>query len=144
MTREEAATLARERLGLEAAASPLPGEHDRNFLLEESGGTRHLLKLLADPEATALQDAALEWLAQSELRVGVPRLERTDDGLRLLSWVPGTPWAATGPHGPDALRSLGRAVADVDRALAGFEHPDLGRRHPWNLLEAPAARAAVA
>ena len=34
------------------------------------------------------------------------------------------------------LASLGRTVARVDRALAGFEHPALPGRLSWNMLAA--------
>jgi len=55
---------------------------------------------------------------------------------RVLTWVPGTPWSATGDHAPDAVASLGRAVARVDAALASFEHPALDRALRWNMLDA--------
>ena len=57
--------------------------------------------------------------------------------VRLLTWLDGRPWATTRP-GPEQLAGLGRLVARVDRALAGFEHPAMRRRLLWNLLEAPA------
>ncbi len=56
--------------------------------------------------------------------------------MRVLSWLPGTPWAALDEHGPDLLASLGRTVARVDRALAGFEHPALPGRRRWNMVAA--------
>ena len=55
---------------------------------------------------------------------------------RVLTWVPGTPWSATGEHGPEAVASLGRAVARVDGALASFAHPALERALRWNMLDA--------
>ena len=143
--------MARERFGLAVSATSLPGEHDRNFLVQEPGGARHLLKVRrraggedAGGGAPWLQDAALAHLEAAAPAVAVPRVEATHDGVRLYTWVPGEPWAGRGPHGPEALRSLGRAVAAVDRALAGFDHPDLARPHPWNLLGAASARAHVA
>jgi 4-aminobutyrate aminotransferase-like enzyme len=49
--------------------------------------------------------------------------------------VPGTPWAELAEHPPALLASLGRTVARVDRALAGFDHPALDTRR-WNMLAA--------
>ena len=137
--------IARERFGIEARATPLAGEVDVNFALEGAAG-RHVLKLYApgtEPELLDLQDAALERLAG--LR-SVPRLVPTTGGgaraehdgrlVRALTWLPGTPWAERAEHPPATLASLGRAVARVDRALAGFDHPALPGRLRWNMLAA--------
>jgi 4-aminobutyrate aminotransferase-like enzyme/Ser/Thr protein kinase RdoA (MazF antagonist) len=137
----DAERIARERFGIDARATPLAGEIDLNFALEGAAG-RHVLKLYApgtDPEPLALQDAALALLAGDP---AVPRLHapaRAVEGGRLarvLGWLPGTPWAELGEHPPAALASLGRTVARVDRALAGFDHPALPARRRWNMLAA--------
>jgi 4-aminobutyrate aminotransferase-like enzyme/Ser/Thr protein kinase RdoA (MazF antagonist) len=137
------AALAREHFGLDAEPRPLPGELDRNYAV---GG--HVLKLHApgtDPAWLDLQDAAMEHVA-GRAGVATPRLVRgrdgsarltTDEGIaRVLTWVPGTPWAAVEEQGAEALGSLGRAVAGLDTALAGFEHPALDRPLRWNMLRA--------
>lgn len=143
--------IAREHYGIEARATALPGELDLNFALDD----RYVLKLCSPDAALDLQDAALEHLAELN---EVPRLVRTLDGsarvsskrshgtvsrhssrpavARVLTWLPGTPWAARGDHGPEALASLGRAVARVDGALATFEHPALDRPLRWNMPRA--------
>src|SRR4051794_37561205 len=139
-----AARLAREHFGLEGTVRPLPGELDRSFGLDG-----HVLKLHApgtDPQLLDLQDAALEHLAAHGGTVSLPRLRRTRDGaarvrhadgfLRVLGWVDGTSWAAIGEPDATALRSLGRAVAEVDRALESFEHAALDRQERWNLVDA--------
>jgi 4-aminobutyrate aminotransferase-like enzyme/Ser/Thr protein kinase RdoA (MazF antagonist)/murein DD-endopeptidase MepM/ murein hydrolase activator NlpD len=154
----DAERIARERFGIAGRAKPLHGELDLNFSIDG-----HVLKIYApgtDRARLDLQDAALEHLAGDP---AVPRLVRTRDGAprveaipaarvsprsghggtrrhssrlaRMLTWVPGTPWAAIGEHGPESLRSLGRTVARVDRALASFEHPALDTRR-WNMLAA--------
>jgi 4-aminobutyrate aminotransferase-like enzyme/Ser/Thr protein kinase RdoA (MazF antagonist) len=153
----DAERIAREHYGIDERAAPLPGELDLNFAL----GERYVLKIYSPDadRALDLQDAALEHLAGLDT---VPRLVRTVDGAaradaarmsshapygstrrhssRLLTWLPGTPWAARAEHGPEALASLGRAVARVDRALAGFDHPALDRPLRWNMLRAPDLR----
>jgi len=146
----DAERIAREHYGLDGPATPLHGELDLNFAIDG-----HVLKLYApdtDAARLDLQDAALEHLAGDP---AVPRLVRSRDGAarvsshprhggmrrhssrlaRVLTWLPGTPWAATAEHGPAALASLGRTVARVDRALAGFDHPALDTRR-WNMLAA--------
>jgi 4-aminobutyrate aminotransferase-like enzyme/Ser/Thr protein kinase RdoA (MazF antagonist) len=147
---QRAEQLARERFGIAARATPLPGEIDLNFALAGAAG-RHVLKVYAagtDAAALDLQDAALEHLAPL---AEVPRLvrarggaARADDGdgrlVRVLGWLPGTPWADLPEHGPETLASLGRTVALVDAALTDFEHPALADRPRWNMLAAAALR----
>ena len=133
-----------ERFGLDVQLSPLPGEIDRNFALGD-----HVLKVHAggtDAELLDLQDAAMEHVAARSLAVATPRLVRTRDGAsrapidggvaRLLTWVAGTPWGRLDDHDAAALASLGRAVAELDAALADFEHPRLDRRLRWNMVQA--------
>ena len=65
----------------------------------------------------------------------------TGDGVaRVLTWVPGTPWASLPAHDAAALASLGRSVALLDAALADFTHPALDRPLAWNMLAADALR----
>jgi 4-aminobutyrate aminotransferase-like enzyme/Ser/Thr protein kinase RdoA (MazF antagonist) len=145
------AALARAHFGLDAEPAPLPGERDRNFALGS-----HVLKLHApgtDPAELDLQDAAMEHVARRSPAVATPRLVRARDGAarvavdggfaRLLTWVPGTPWARRREHGPEALASLGRAVAALDAALADFEHPALDRPLRWDMMRAAELRGAV-
>ncbi len=140
---DEAERIARELYGLVATATPLPGERDLNFRLDGAGGERAVLKLHhpeADRAALALQDAVLEKLA-ARGEPGAPRLlgptaEVDGRPVRLLSWLPGRVWAQARP-GPAQLAGLGRIVARIDRALAGFEHPAMRRPLLWNLLAAP-------
>ena len=139
-----AAELAREHFGLDAQPSPLPGELDRNYALGD-----HVLKLHAagsDAGLLDLQDAAMEHVAARSLAVATPRLVRARDGAprvavdggfaRVLTWVPGTPWGLQQGHDAAALASLGRAVAELDAALADFEHPRLDRPLRWDMLRA--------
>src|SRR5690242_8778230 len=113
MERFDDARLAAQRLGLMGEPAPLPGEADRNFRVGD-----RVLKLHApgfEPAVLELQDAAMEHVAAAGLAVATPRLVRSAEleggaMARVLTWVPGTPWAAA-PRGPEALRSLGRAVA---------------------------------
>jgi 4-aminobutyrate aminotransferase-like enzyme/Ser/Thr protein kinase RdoA (MazF antagonist) len=137
------ARLAREHFGLDAEPRPLPGELDRNYALDG-----HVLKLHApgtDPAWLDLQDAAMEHVA-GRAGVATPRVVRGRDGAarvtldagigRVLTWVPGRPWADVTEHGAEALASLGRAVAALDAALASFEHPALDRPLRWNMMRA--------
>jgi len=116
-------------------------DHLRGFSLE-----------VAVPEL--VRDLAGEPYALADVPGETPRR------LRVLSWVDGTPWtdavrgregavgsmtprsatASATPSGvtigSTTMRSLGRGVASVDRALRSFTHPAVRRPHPWNLLTA--------
>jgi 4-aminobutyrate aminotransferase-like enzyme/Ser/Thr protein kinase RdoA (MazF antagonist) len=139
LTADEAERIARERFGLEATATPLAGEHDLNYRLQGADGRLYVLKLHApgaDRAALELQDAALA-------EVGAPRLlgasYEGNRAVRLLSWLDGRPWA----EAPGDPASLGRLVAETDRALARVEHPAKRREHHWSLLAAPEAAGAI-
>jgi 4-aminobutyrate aminotransferase-like enzyme/Ser/Thr protein kinase RdoA (MazF antagonist) len=134
MRTDAAERIARELYGLDATATPLPGELDLNFRLD-ADGSRYVLKLHRAGADLQLEDAVLEHLRDEP---GVPRLAgRTtrsgDRVVRLLTWLDGRPWA----DAPGDLAGLGRTVARIDRALARFEHPALHRPHRWDLRNAP-------
>jgi 4-aminobutyrate aminotransferase-like enzyme/Ser/Thr protein kinase RdoA (MazF antagonist) len=137
-----AAQLARDHYGIDAAATPLPSERDQNFLLTAAGGGRFVLKIASAAEPRALldaQNAALDRLAALRL---CPQVVRARDGaeivragdhfVRVLSWLDGSPLGTTG-HTVDLLQDLGGRIAEIDRALAAFEHPALHRAFQWDL-----------
>jgi 4-aminobutyrate aminotransferase-like enzyme/Ser/Thr protein kinase RdoA (MazF antagonist) len=122
--------------GIEGELTPLAGERDRNYRLTAPDGRRYVLKEHHDESGLDLEDAALRHVAG--LR-GVPELVGRDGRRRLLTWVEGTPWAEIEPT-PELMHALGRAVAALDGALAGFEHPAMKRAHRWNVAAAEEAR----
>jgi 4-aminobutyrate aminotransferase-like enzyme/Ser/Thr protein kinase RdoA (MazF antagonist) len=153
LTARDAVAIARDLYGLEASASPLPGEKDLNFLLTTAAGEQYVLKIAnaGEPrEILELQNAALEHLAAANIqRVQkvIPSLNGTAIGTvasatgtnhfaRLLTFMPGTIWAQANPHSPEMLASLGRLLASVNRALAGFDQPAADRALKWDLAQA--------
>lgn len=153
LTAGDATTIARDLYGLDAAASPLPGEKDRNFLLETATGERFVLKIAnaGEPhEILAMQNAAMEHLAAR----GVGRIQRVIPTLpgeaigtvtsgdeaahfvRLLTFMPGKTWALANPHTPEMLATLGRLLGSVDAALSTFDHPAAHRALKWDLAQA--------
>ena len=136
--------IARERYGIEARATALPGEIDLNFALDGAAG-RHVLKLYApatDPQLLDLQDAALEHLAGVD---AVPRLvrprggARTEEGERLVRVLSLAGGRAVGgkrrAHAGDAREP--RADRRARRPRAGeLRHPALPGRLRWNMLAA--------
>jgi 4-aminobutyrate aminotransferase-like enzyme/Ser/Thr protein kinase RdoA (MazF antagonist) len=139
VTARDAERVARELCGLEGAATPLHGEEDANFRLRLADGTSRVLKFHSAGADLALQDAVLAHLEGEAVPRVVASAALNGRTVRVLSWLEGRLWA----DAPADFGSLGRAVARVDRALAGFTHPEMRRPHRWNVLSAPdAARSA--
>src|SRR4051794_31357897 len=153
VTAAEAEVVARELYGLDATATPLPGERDRNFRLRAADGASFVLKLHhpdSDPAELDLQDAALQHLAGMPGAAAVQRVVptlagapqgRCDAGdsprvVRMLTWLAGRPWRDAGPHDGTRMADLGRLVARVDAGLAGFGHPAMRRPLRWNVTSA--------
>jgi Ser/Thr protein kinase RdoA (MazF antagonist) len=131
---ESVIAIARERFGLRVSARELPSERDQNFLLTDESGGKFVLKIANALESRALleaQNAVLEHLAA---RIAFcPRVVKSDQRVRLLTYLPGVPLAEATPHSPALLRDLGRKLGQLDRALADFDHPAVHRDFHWDL-----------
>ena len=147
------AASAARRFGIAGELTGLPGERTANFMLD-TGAERYLLKLAdpADPAVAAEVDLAIAAMRHcaglAEVPPVPPEITPDGSGTAVFGWLPGRVWADGGPdggpHGPAALRDLGRAVARVDARLASFEHPALDRPLRWNLARAATQRALAA
>jgi 4-aminobutyrate aminotransferase-like enzyme/Ser/Thr protein kinase RdoA (MazF antagonist) len=143
----DAVRIASEHFGVRAAAEPLPSERDQNFLLEWSGGSG-VLKIANSGERREVleyQNALIRRLAERCPGLRFPQIVGEIAAVgpylaRLLSWVDGTPLARVAPHTPELLASLGRALAQIGRALAGFEHRAAHRTLHWDIRQAGLAR----
>ncbi len=151
---KEACALARRLYGLSASATPLPGEQDRNFLLQTNAGPAFVLKIANAAESRntlEAQNAALRHLAQRASALHCPRVRpargrqsiataRGPGGaehlIRMLTYVPGHLLVEASPHSPELLASLGAFFGRLDRALTGFSHPALTRDLHWDLAHA--------
>jgi 4-aminobutyrate aminotransferase-like enzyme/Ser/Thr protein kinase RdoA (MazF antagonist) len=144
----EAARFAADAYGITGVATPLPSERDQNFRIED-----FVLKIANPAEAREfleLQDTVLDLLRRSNTGLEWPRVVPSRSGenileisghlVRLLTWIPGLCFAGA-PHGPDLLASLGRVLARMDLALAGFDHPAAHRDFHWDIRRAEQARA---
>jgi 4-aminobutyrate aminotransferase-like enzyme/Ser/Thr protein kinase RdoA (MazF antagonist) len=149
LTADEAADFGRQLFGVDGEASPLPSERDQNFVLRTSAGDRFVLKIANGADDRALleaQNAALVHVARSSTLC--PRIIPTVSGetigelttpsgarhfARLLSWIEGEPFGSLASHPPALLEGLGAAIAELDAALAGFDHPAAHREFYWDL-----------
>ena len=122
--------IARELYGLDATATPLPGELDLNFALDR--GRRAVraqaARGRARPRARGRGARAPARRARGAAAGRADAGAATATRVRLLSWLEGEPWALA----PGDRASLGATVARVDRALADFTHPQMHRPHRWD------------
>jgi 4-aminobutyrate aminotransferase-like enzyme/Ser/Thr protein kinase RdoA (MazF antagonist) len=157
LSTEEAARIGAELYGLTAVAEPLTSERDQNFLLKDSGGNRFVLKIANAEENPAfldLQNRLIQFLGNAHLKTEIPRVVVTKAGeptatipgkngdqhlVRVLTWLEGTCIAKIRAPGAGLLRSLGRALAEIDAALTGFSHPAAQRKFYWDLQHADMA-----
>lgn len=153
----DAVRLAFELFGLTAAAEGLTSERDQNFLLRDPAGKKFVLKIANSEESLEfldLQNRLIEFLGSSNLKTEVPRIITAKTGeriasikgdnsskhfVRLLTWLEGACIAKVESPGPGLLRSLGQALAEIDSALVGFDHPAAHRSFYWDLRRADMA-----
>ena len=149
LTPAEAADLARSLFGVDATATALPSERDQNFVLHTAAGDKFVLKIANSTDERPLleaQNAALAYVARSSTLCPavIPTLSGNSIGevtpasgarhfVRLLTWLPGVPLAALPDHPPHLLEGLGAAIAELDAALDGFDHPAVHREFHWDL-----------
>lgn len=53
--------------------------------------------------------------------------------VRMLTYLPGRPLAEVNPKSVAVASQIGRALARIDRALEGLEHPGMNRKSDWDL-----------
>ncbi len=151
---KEAVALAARLFGVDGHAQELPSERDQNFRIDASDGACYVLKIANAREDAAMLDAQVAVLAHVAAHgagVACPRVVAGQDGravqsvaaadgrvhhVRLLTWVPGTPFATTRPHTPALLADLGCFIGSLDRALASFDHPAAHREFHWDVARA--------
>ncbi len=150
-----AEAIVRAVFGIDGDATPLDGERDRNFRIAASDAT-FALKIgnhedsvpAVEAQALALEHACKvdDGLPAPRVRrtlagepVGVVEIEGLPHAVQLVTFVDGT-LATDGTDTPASRRAVGVAVARLDRALAGFEHPALRRSLVWDVTHLPELR----
>jgi len=152
----EAADLAKRLFNLNAEALTLPSERDQNFRLQDEQGGRFVLKIANATESRdvlELQNRTMAHVAGQGRELfdefdPCPRVcpapggeeILTVDGsagashfVRLLTYLPGKPFAEVNPHNDDLLFSLGSFLGRIDKALENFDHPATRREFHWDL-----------
>lgn len=154
ITESEAAEIARQLFGIEAAAHSLPGEYDDNFHLRAADGAEYVLKVMhPDRERgfVAMQCAMLDHLEKHAPELPLPRVIpsrekksyseiKVQDGSQRLAWMlsflPGKTLAEFRPHSPELFEELGKFLGKLSGALGGFSHPAANRELKWDAARA--------
>ncbi len=133
----------------------LPGERDQNARVGDL--VLKVYNAAEQPDAVALEVAALDHLARTDPGLPVPRVVRTLAGdavttlvdengtahlVRAISLVPGAPVEGT-PVGADLAEAVGELCARAQLGLQGFFHPAAGRELDWDVRRLAEVVAAV-
>ncbi len=160
-TQDDAVRIAADLYGLNVSAAPLPSERDQNFYCKASSNEQFVLKIANSEEAfeiLELQNQLIQFLTARKIELEFPRIVPTRTGedigtikgenghkhlVRLLTWLDGVCFAKAEPHDRKLLSSLGRALAQIDAALAEFSNPAAHRSFYWDLRNAAMARESI-
>lgn len=145
-----ASILALEHFDFKGRIKQLAGEFDWNFYLVNEQGEEFILKISdteADLDNVKLQNALMHHLSNKKMRVQLPVVLPSKKGdditeiqdsegnkryMRMLSWLSGRIYATVNYHAESLLNSLGKACAEIDRALLDFDHPAAHRKFKWD------------
>ena len=140
----DAALIARECYGIDAEATELGSNQDRNFVLIEPDGTRSVLRIdnpVFSDDARDAQHLALD--AYRRAGVPVPAVLPGLDGLLTQRWrgfavrrsefADGEALVDAGYLAPVVLAEFGTLAAASVNALASLEHPGLDREQMWDM-----------
>jgi len=144
VSERDAETIARECYGLEATATELGSNQDRNFLLTEANGARSVLRVdnpVFEDEARDGQHAALAayrhaGVAAASVLPGLDgELTQRWNGfaVRRSEFAEGEPLVDAGYLAPVVLQEFGALAAASANALAELRHPGLDREHMWDM-----------
>jgi hydroxylysine kinase len=158
---ERAQAVARDYYGLTASIRALGSERDQNFCLTGADGVSWLLKIshpAEDRQVTQMQTMALLHIAERNGRIPVSRVQPTLDGqrellldlperrgclIRLLSFLEGAPLHGARGGGGRQRLNLGRSLAELDLALADFDHPAIDHELLWDMTHAERLRGLL-
>lgn len=150
---EQALVLLRANYGLSGDLRPLGSQQDLNYRVDSERG-RFVLKICRGEYAIQelqAQHAALKHLA-GHAAVKVPQVIAAGNGqdlltlevggqavhVRLLEYIDGQSLTQLKHLVPELVTGLGRLCAEIDLALATFEHPGLERTLQWDARHANA------
>jgi len=156
----EAEKIAEQLFGVCGEFRQLPSERDQNYHIRTKNQNEYVLKIAnqsEEKEALDFQNLAMAHVTRhKDLFSGgmqvCPDICTTRKGdmidivtsaagnnhyVRMLSYLPGKPFAKVRPHDAALLKSLGLFIGNLDSALNDFDHPGAHRKFHWDLEQAP-------
>ena len=156
---QDAVRIARDLFGFDASAGQLPSERDQNFHLTCRTGEQYVLKVANATESIEVlefQNQVMMHIARNKNRfehevavapvvctgingeqiVSLDGLAGVTHFIRLLTYLPGKPFARVRPHDAYLLTDLGRFFGSLDRILEDFDHSAAHRDFHWDLKNA--------
>ena len=160
-----------EEFGIHGTLESLISERDQNFQVATAAGEHFVFKIANSSESdvtTDFQIQALSHVMRQDCPVATPEIRPTLAGhesillfdgdtphvCRLVSYLAGTPLSAVSVT-PKLVQHFGRCAANLDLALANYEHAGDSQMLLWDLqragdlrelityVEEPELRAAV-
>ncbi|QGY33208.1 phosphotransferase [Pantoea cypripedii] len=146
--------------GILLPCHPLSCERDELFLIGEEHTERYILRLTnpADShEIIMMQVSAVNWIEQNGPHLPVPGVLPTLSGLKIVpvklgenpvrmacltTFLSGE-LLATIPATSIQMQNIGRVLAELDVALAGFDHKGAHRELAWDLAQAEKCRSML-
>lgn len=137
----DALAAVREHFALDGTLTALPGERDRNFLLDATDGSQYVVKVSSPDETDEMLDIEVDLMMHVARSTDgfTPSTIATPDGdyvvkysdgedrehrVRVIEYLPGGLLADVRPRSTALLRDLGRRVAELDSALGAYpDHP---------------------
>ena len=144
-TPKEAEQIGRDIFGVSGIAEQLASERDQNFRLKTDENDSYVLKIANSNESfdnLDMQNKAMQNINGLkkdnffDAKGICPEVRLTRNGdmmgsvqgkngqihpVRLLTYLPGKPFAEANPHNPELLESLGKFFGCVTRSLLDFE-----------------------
>ena len=148
----EASQALAEDFGVQGTLDSLVSERDQNYRVKTATGERFVFKIANRSESTITTDFQIQALLHIERQgcaVAAPMIRRTLDGnessilydgdiphvCRVVSYLAGTPLSEF-PATADLALDMGRCAANLDLALANFEHGGDNHVLLWDLQRA--------
>lgn len=140
--------------GTEVTLEQLDGEYDLNFRAVNTDGKHTILKVMRPSCAESLVDMqcrALKHLAANLSGFPSPHVIQTKTGelfarredetgasrlVWMLSHLDGVAYGDFKPQTRELIDDLGHQIGTMDKVLAAFDHPELGRDLKWDLTKA--------
>jgi 4-aminobutyrate aminotransferase-like enzyme/Ser/Thr protein kinase RdoA (MazF antagonist) len=151
---DQARRLVQGYFGMNGVMTRLPGEYDFNFHVLTDEAKEFTLKISCEHssfEEVMMQVDLLLHLQATNLPFAIPlpipnllgeragkftSVSGSTHWVRLLTYVPGQPYADAKFHSPDLLGHLGHQLGCLTRALNNFHHSAAKRYLKWDLQQA--------